>query len=102
MSGALANDVDGSGRQQRYSRLRRQRHEFDVQLVEFEFFLCGVGDLEANVDRVALRLAVGAEVGERYRRVAMPDGYGLGLGDALHDGAILGARGALQGTNQRG
>jgi hypothetical protein len=99
MSGTFANDIDGAGGQQRNARLGRKRHVFDVKLVELELLLCGVGDLEADVDRVALHLAVGAEIGERYRRVAMADGEGLGLGDAPHDGTILGERTALQGGN---
>ena len=32
----------------------------------------------------------------------MADGDGLGLSDALHDGAILGEGGALEGGKERG
>src|SRR5262249_30972409 len=65
--------------------------EFDLQLVELQFFLGRVDDFQADVDRVALHLAVWTQIGERHRGIAMADGDRLGLRNALHDGAVLSA-----------
>ena len=80
--------------------LGRKRHVFDLKLVELQLFLGRVDDFEADVDRVALHLAVGAQLGEGYGGVAMTDGDRLGFGDALHHGTILGARN--RGKDDRG
>ena len=89
VGGRLADHVDRAGRQQGNARLRRERHELDLDLVELELLLGGIDNLEADVDRVTLHLAVRPEVGEGHGGIAMAYRDGLGLGDALHDRTVL-------------
>src|SRR5262249_19308850 len=91
VGGRLADHIDGTRRQQGNARLWRKRYELDLDLVELELLLGGIDNLEANVDRVALHLAVRSEVGERDRGITMADRDGLGLGDALQGRAVLSA-----------
>src|SRR5262249_53396988 len=101
MGGTLTNDVDGTGRQQRNACLRRQRHESDVDLVELQFLLGSIDDLETNIDRVPLRLTVRPQIGQGNGCITMPDGDSFGLGDALHDRTILCRSGAWEGAECR-
>ena len=59
------------------------RHEFHLEALHLEFGLDRFDDLEAEIDRVALRLLLRVEERERYRRLAHADEDRAGIADAL-------------------
>src|SRR5262249_49741667 len=74
VGGGRADHVDGAVEQQRNARRRDERLEFHLELFELQLGLHAVDDLEAEIDRVALRLAVLADEGERRRILVVADG----------------------------
>ena len=91
IDGRSALDVDGAVCDQRHAVLDVDRHVFDLQVRQVELLLHRIGDLEAELDRVADNFLVVVDVGMRDGGFAVTDREGLGLAQLLDDGVdILG------------
>ncbi len=83
VGGRTAFEVDGAVGDQRNAGRRRHRIELDLELVELELLLHGIDDLVADVHRVADRLLVVVEIGERNRQIAIAERDRAGFLDIL-------------------
>ena len=101
VGGRAAFQIDRAVRHQRDARGGGHRVELDLELVELELLLHRIDDLVAQVHRVADDLLLVVVIGERHRRLAMPDGDRAGILDLLQRPCQFLRDGRLGGEAQR-